>query len=130
MSVVIKTIKGTRQKISPGSYADYVPFGADGKYIDMMSGLDLEKELRLGGNHITKITNNGTRTIITEVYGDSQNATDCYKVITTIGENNGNTEIISVLTWVDNQGTEETKATKIITIASTGAGTNISEVLT
>jgi len=52
----VKTIKGSRQKNTTGGYADYIPFGADGEYVDMLSGLNLERELKLGGDHLTSIT--------------------------------------------------------------------------
>lgn len=125
----VQTIKGTRQKINAGSYADYIPFGADGEYIDMMSGLDLEKELRLGGDHITSIVQNNGQTVITEKYAKSSITTNFYKVVTTIAESNGNVTITSVLYWVNDSGTDVTKKTKTITITDTSTGTNISEVL-
>ena len=63
----VKTIKGSRQKNSTGNYADYIPFGADGEYIDMLSGLNLERELKLGGDHLTSITEQNGNIIITEI---------------------------------------------------------------
>lgn len=125
----VKTIKGTRQKIATGSYADYVPFGADGEYIDMMSGLDLEKELKLGGDHLTSIVQRNGQTIVTEKYAKNSVTTNFYKVVTTIVESNGTTTITSILYWVNESGRDIVRKTKTITIADTSTGTNISEVL-
>lgn len=47
-------IKQIRQKSSSG-YLTGIPLGADGLLVDMLSGLDLEEELRLGGNHYVEI---------------------------------------------------------------------------
>lgn len=125
----VKTIKGTRQKIATGSYADYVPFGADGEYVDMMSGLNLERELKLGGDHLTSIVQRNGQTVVTEKYAKASVTTNFYKVVTTIAESNGSTTITSVLYWVNESGRDIVKKTKTITIADTGTGTNISEVL-
>lgn len=39
----IRTIKGERQKTGSNSFSDYLPFGVDGEYVDMLSGLTLER---------------------------------------------------------------------------------------
>ena len=41
-------LKGLKQKKNGGLYSDFIPFGTDGKYIDMLDGLDLEQQLKLG----------------------------------------------------------------------------------
>lgn len=41
-------LKGLKQKKNSGLYSDFIPFGTDGKYIDMLDGLDLEQQLKLG----------------------------------------------------------------------------------
>lgn len=61
-------IKQIRQKDSNGNYLTSVPLGADGFLVDMFSGLDLEEELKLGGNHYTEITEDDDVTIIKEWY--------------------------------------------------------------
>ena len=125
----VKTIKGSRQKNSTGNYADYIPFGADGEYIDMLSGLNLERELKLGGDHLTSITEQNGNIIITEKYADENSQSKYYKVITTISEDAEGTKITSVLHWIDNNGNDIEKKTKEIIIANEGTNTNITEVL-
>lgn len=61
-------IKQMRQKDNSGNYFTSIPFGADGFLIDMFSGLDLEEELKLGGNHYTEILEDNDTTIIKEWY--------------------------------------------------------------
>lgn len=41
-------LKGLKQKRNGGLYSDFIPFGTDGKYIDMLDGLDLEQQLKFG----------------------------------------------------------------------------------
>lgn len=84
--------KGMRQKISNQNYGNFIPFGSDGKYIDMDSSLDLEEELKLGGKHSAEIIENENAIIIKETYENNG-----YSVLTNIIENNGNIEIVSQL---------------------------------
>lgn len=125
----VKTIKGSRQKNTTGGYADYIPFGADGEYVDMLSGLNLERELKLGGDHLTSITEQNGVTVITQKYADSESTGKYYKVITTISEGVTGTTITSELHWLDNAGTDVLKNTKTIVIADEDTGTDITEVL-
>ena len=125
----VKTIKGSRQKNTTGGYADYIPFGADGEYVDMLSGLNLERELKLGGDHLTSITEQNGITVITQKYADSESTGKYYKVITTISEGATGTTITSELHWLDNAGTDVLKNTKTIVIADEDTGTDITEVL-
>lgn len=60
-------VKQIRQKSSSG-YLSGIPIGADGLYIDMSSGFDLEEELKLGGNHYVEILDSETSTVIREWY--------------------------------------------------------------
>ena len=41
-------LKGLKQKRNGGLYSEFIPFGTDGKYIDMLDGLDLEQQLKFG----------------------------------------------------------------------------------
>lgn len=125
----VKTIKGSRQKNTTGGYADYIPFGADGEYVDMLSGLNLERELKLGGDHLTSITEQDGVTVITQKYADNESTGKYYKVITTISEGVTGTTITSELHWLDNAGTDVLKNTKTIVIADEDTGTDITEVL-
>ena len=53
-------LKGLKQKRNGGLYSDFIPFGTDGKYIDMLDGLDLEQQLKLGTiSQVTFGTENG-----------------------------------------------------------------------
>lgn len=58
-----------------GAYPTPVPIGSQGQYIDMFSNLDLEEELKLGGNHIVEIkvqnSDNISNSTISEWYGSS-----------------------------------------------------------
>lgn len=126
----VQTIKGSRQKVSASGYSDYIPFGADGKYIDMLSGLDLEKELKLGGNHSAIIgLDSQNRTVITQKYADEDASAAYYKVITTIEEEADSTTITSQLHWIDSQENDILKNTKTITIQENGEQAEITEVL-
>lgn len=127
----VQTIKGSRQKSADGnSYGRYIPFGADGEYVDMLSGLTLERQLKLGGDHITTIsTNQQGQTVITQKYADSESLNSFYNVVTTIGKSGNATVITSQLHWIDNQGNDTLKNTKTITIGGSGGQTEIEEVL-
>lgn len=50
-------IKQIRQRTDNG-FGQGIPLGADGINIDMSSGLNLEEELKLGGNHYIEISEN------------------------------------------------------------------------
>lgn len=97
----VETIKGARQKTADNTYSRFLPFGTDGEYIDMMSGLDLEKELKLGGDHLSSIEeySNGT-TKITEKYAKEEDTQNYYQVETTIEESSLGTRITSELYWI------------------------------
>lgn len=90
-------IKGFRQKQSDGSFGSFKPFGTDGILIDMLSGLDNEQELKLGGNHSSTIVEsindqNEPVTTITEFFKDNNTpAIVTYILITTITEHEDNT---------------------------------------
>lgn len=70
-------IKGLRKfRGASEGFDDLIPFGSDGRYVDMASELDLEEELIFGGNKVTsfkvetdEITQE-TNTFITEKYYD------------------------------------------------------------
>lgn len=82
-------IKGLRQKTQTG-YDSFVPFGADGRFIDMDSSLNLEQELKIGGNHTTSIIADQTKkidgitysgvTVIKEGYALKNELTDNSKI--------------------------------------------------
>ncbi len=90
-------IKGLRQKQSDSSYNSLIPFGTDGVLVDMLSGLDNEQEIKLGGNHTSVITEvNATTTSIVETYKALDNTTVTYVVETTIVENNDSSSVTSI----------------------------------
>ena len=90
-------IKGLRQKRSDNSYNSLVPFGTDGIFVDMLSGLDNEQEFKLGGNHDSVITEvNDTTTTIVETYKALDNSTVTYVVETTVVENNDSSTSITI----------------------------------
>lgn len=143
--------KGFRQRLSKDAsvtnqYGEFIPFGTDGLLVDMDSSLDLERELKLGGKHLSNIvetvdTYGNTITTITENYAtESQmvtaNAT-YYRVVHTITEYiaTGATGIVSRLYYVTNdsvgeQSSTELLNTKTITIDEQDASTDIKEVVT
>lgn len=100
-------IKGLRQKTGANTYADLIPFGTDGKLVDMLSSLDLEQEIKLGGGHVSAINESGPNTVITETY------TGGYTCTTTITENQDNS---TTITMVLTKTGEQWSKTKTITI--------------
>ena len=66
-------IKSISKKDISG-FSDPIPFGTDGLLVDMLSGLDLEEENKLGNNHYVEIEdkkeNNQEVTYIKEYYLD------------------------------------------------------------
>lgn len=66
-------IKSISKKDISG-FGDPIPFGTDGLLVDMLSGLDLEEENKLGNNHYVEIEdkkeNNQEVTYIKEYYLD------------------------------------------------------------
>lgn len=127
----VQTIKGVRQKTGQNSYPVYVPFGVDGEYTDMLSGLTLEKEIKMGGDHLTTIsTQQDGSTLITEKYAPNATTVNYYQLVTNISQvANVGTVIASTLSWIDNSQTSNIKNTKRITIQN-GTVTSITEELT
>ena len=66
-SVNTGRIKQIRQ-MSGGSFNTPIPIGTNGYLVDMFSQLDLEEEIRVGGNHYVTINQNNISTIIKEWY--------------------------------------------------------------
>ncbi len=118
-------IKGLRKK-SVDSFDNLIPFGTDGTLVDMLSGLDNEQELKLGGNHSSVITEvSASETTIVETYYALDGATVIYTVETDIVENqNGSTAITMVLKKAGVVLNEKT-----ITIPADAATMTIGEVL-
>lgn len=56
------------RKRQNGAFSTGVPIGTDGILVDMISELDLEQEIRLGGNHYVEINQTSTSTEIKEWY--------------------------------------------------------------
>ena len=93
-------IKGFRQKQLDGSFSSFKPFGTDGILVDMLSGLDNEQELKLGGNHSSTIVEsinnkNEPVTTVTEIFKNNETpASIIYILITEITEQGDNTTSI------------------------------------
>ncbi len=64
----LERIKGLRAKKGPNNYDKFFPFGSSGQLIDMYSKLDLEEELRLGGNRYIEIKEQEKQVTIKEWY--------------------------------------------------------------
>ncbi len=64
--------KGRIKQIRPRQQGSFplsgIPIGTDGLLVDMISQLDLEEELRLGGNHYVDVDQKEDSTIIKEWY--------------------------------------------------------------
>lgn len=125
----IKTVKGTKQKLGAGSYGSYIPFGIDGQYADMFSGLDLEQELKIGGPEQIQIVQNedGSFDIIQNIQTIDASENGYYKL--TVNINEEATLITQKLYWVDAQGQNTLKRTKTISIIEEDIGFNIKGVL-
>lgn len=63
----LKRIKQIRKKTNSG-YSESIPIGTQGLLVDMISQLDLEEQIRLGGNHYTSIFQTSLSTDIKEWY--------------------------------------------------------------
>lgn len=111
------SIKGTRQKNSSGSYSNFIPFGTDGEYVDMLDGLSLERQLKLGGPCVTSFQQNNNGYIITEKYGNASATTDYYEVVTTVTDTNDGSisKLVCILYWIDSSGRHK-KKTKTIQV--------------
>ena len=128
-------IKTLRQR--DGQYFENVfPIGADGKYIDMESGLDLEQELKLGNNHYVEIQENEDTTIIRQYYLDIPKGDTAlsdltehikYSVETTIDANDN----ITSLLYRGNISEDESDIihSKVIKFTSSSTYTTINEGL-
>lgn len=130
----MERIKGLRQKRSDSEYFPFMPFGTDGQYIDMISELNLEYELKLGPKHIASIENyidsetgliDDNITIIVENYATpSEVATpgkSYYQVRTEIDASGQSTEqeetyiaavITATLYWMSNSYEDATDVTE------------------
>lgn len=129
--MAIERIKGIREKNS-GSYNSLVPFGTDGNLVDMASGLDLEEQFKLGGDHSTTIDTdaNGVVNIIenyatSAVMGDSTKS--YYQVSTRIRNNSDKSITISAILRQMPSGTELRR--KETTITTSSNNTSIKEEL-
>ena len=94
--------KGFRPKEN-GQFSDFIPFGTQGEYVDMYSGLSLEQEMLLGAQHQVSITKTSNKTTINDYYKDKDDVV-LYEMQTEIEkkENPTRTEIKSTL-WTTNQ---------------------------
>ncbi len=60
-------IKQIRQKDSNNNFISY-PIGVEGNFVDLLSNLNLEEELKIGGNHYVTIDEKSSQLIIKEYY--------------------------------------------------------------
>lgn len=114
-------IKGLRQKESTGLFTDFIPFGTDGILVDMLSGLDNEQEIKLGGNHTAAITetinkDNEPVTTITESYKDRTGTVVQYTVVNEIIEHEDGSTTITGAIYHGSDITTEALNIKTITI--------------
>lgn len=64
----MKITKGFYQKNENNGYDNYTPLGTDGQLVDMISGVNLEYELKLGTKHLVSIETEDDITTIVEHY--------------------------------------------------------------
>ena len=88
-------IKSVRQKVGEDQYGTPISLGADGKNIDMASGLDLERQLMIGGNVKYSIEEAGNHTYITTTYFNRNLTIREVKIEDIYQDNEGNTIIDS-----------------------------------
>ena len=123
----MRKIKQIKQKIGNEFPDQGIPLGADGINIDMSSGLNLEEEFIIGGNHSVTITENKKNNSFTiiESYKDKQNETLIYQTTTDITEENQNTTTITVdmFDYINNVPSHY----KTISITENGGNTTIEE---
>lgn len=135
MAIKKDRMKGIREKTSSAMYAPLIPFGTDGKLVDMLSGLDLEEDLIIGGDHHTVITQSDESTTISEIFTkqadiDAGTAKNYYKIDTTLIENDdGSTTIDRKLWYIGEASSIELVQRKLVTIAESDTETEIKEVL-
>lgn len=90
----IKRIKQIRKKEDSGFGAS-IPLGTDGLLVDMLSGLDLEEELKLGNDHdatiVQKKVDNVDVTEIEEKYYDEKREIKFSVFISIEEDSNGTT---------------------------------------
>ena len=141
----MKITKGFYQKNEDNTYSHYMPFGTDGQLVDMISGLNLEYELKLGTEHDVQIHNDSnTLTTIIEDYAAPNNVGNgkYYRVITSINDDpeqpeivgrSLTTQIITELRWIDHtvdpsiDNLLKTKITNIFVILDEDGDTVIEE---
>lgn len=98
-------IKQIKQKTNGTFPNQGIPLGADGINIDMSSGLNLEEEFIIGGNHSITITEDEEDNSfkIIESYKDKQNETLIYQTTTDIKENQNTTTItVDMFDYINN----------------------------
>lgn len=93
----MKKIKHISQRKQNGDFSNFIPLGADGLNIDMLSGSNLEEEMHLGSPSKTSFTTDEFgSTIITEEYKKNNNQTDNYYVMKTSFETDEDENMVIV----------------------------------
>lgn len=93
----MKKIKHISQREQNGNFSNFIPLGADGLNIDMLSGNNLEEEMHLGSPSKTSFeTDEFGSTIITEEYKKNNNQTDKYYIMKTSFEANEDENMIII----------------------------------
>ena len=132
----MQRVKGYREKTGTALYSNLIPFGTDGVFVDMNSGLNLEEDILIGGNHYTTIQESSdTTTVINETFAKKEDvenevAENYYVKNTLIDESTEDTVITIKLFLVkDSTVSPVLLREKVITIDGSGAVTEIEEVL-
>ena len=96
-SVNTGRIKQIRKRTGTKQYSS-VPIGTDGILVDMLSELDLEEEIRLGGNHYVDVVQTSTATEIREWYFSEPRGT---RTITQMSQYVTYSALVSIISAVD-----------------------------
>lgn len=124
-------IKELAVRLNGGNFSDPYPFGANGVNIDMINGNNLEEEVHLGSPNITSFeTAESGDMVITEQYKAESTTGEYYKMKTTFEtDENDEMKIIQKLYFVDGDGQESLKKTKIVSFVTEGDNFSIKEVV-
>ncbi len=60
-------IKEIRQKDENNNFQSF-PIGVNGQYVDLLSNLNLEEELKIGGNHYVTIDEDDNQLILSLIH--------------------------------------------------------------
>lgn len=124
----MEIIKKMSLRLPDGSFSDPYPFGAEGKNVEMLSGVNLEEEFHLGSPNVTSFsTDENGMTIIREEYKKTGQSDNYYVMVTTFENNDSGGTIISQKLYFSSGEQLTLKKTKITTFIGSGDDFQIKE---